>query len=43
MAWEEIPSSQLQLELHLLSQEEIKTWIIGNLPQVQYLRYAYRK
>ena len=43
MAWEVIPSSQLQLELHLLSQEEIKTWIIGNLPQVQYLRYAYRK
>nr|XP_058940266.1 U11/U12 small nuclear ribonucleoprotein 48 kDa protein-like [Pocillopora verrucosa] len=37
MAWEVIPSSQLQLELHLLSQEEIKTWIIGNLPQVQYL------
>lgn len=37
MAWQVIPSSHMQLELHLLTQEKMKTWIIGNLPQVQYL------
>ncbi|KAJ7376358.1 Small nuclear ribonucleoprotein [Desmophyllum pertusum] len=37
MAWEEIPASHRQLRVHLLSQENIKTWIIANLPQVQYL------
>ncbi|KAL9962394.1 hypothetical protein ACROYT_G031494 [Oculina patagonica] len=37
MAWEVVPASHTRLDLHLLSQDKIKTWIIGNLPQVQYL------
>jgi len=37
MAWEVIPASHRRLKLHLVPQEKIKTWIIQNLPQVEYL------
>ncbi|XP_068705639.1 U11/U12 small nuclear ribonucleoprotein 48 kDa protein-like [Montipora foliosa] len=37
MSWDIIPSSHQNLQLSVLPQEKIKQWIMGNLPQVQYL------
>ncbi|KAM7425004.1 hypothetical protein ABFA07_023508 [Porites harrisoni] len=37
MSWEVVPPSHRKLQLHLLSPERIREWIIENLPKVQYL------
>ena len=40
MSWEVVPPSHRKLQLHLLSPERIREWIIENLPKVQYLRWG---